>query len=203
MSTRGKNNRIIPTSNAPFRAGKGWIYEGGIKVPLIIHYPKEIKAKVDTESIILGIDVFPTITDFALNKQVIGIDGKSFRKVLENKGKWSERTVYWNSYKARPSQTGDIKTSAIRVGDFKLLHFIETNKVELYNVKLDISEKNDLATKMPKKVQEMLGQLNNWKAEKEIEMKSNHKGDGEISPKKESKKAERKAARKANEQNAE
>ena len=64
--------------------------------------------------------------------------------------------------------------------------------MELYNVKLDISEKNDLATKMPKKVQEMLGQLNNWKAEKDVEMKANHKGDEEISPKKEAKKTEEK-----------
>lgn len=200
LSTRGNNNRIIPTSNTPFRAGKGWIYEGGIKVPLIIHYPKEIKAKVETKSIILGMDLFPTITDLALNKQVAGIDGKSFKRVLENKEEWSERTIYWNSYKARPSQTGDIKTSAIRIGDFKLLHFVETNKIELYNVKDDISEKNDLSKKMPKKVEEMLSQLNNWKIERDIEMKANHKGDVEISPKKEAKKAERKAMRKANKQ---
>lgn len=201
LSTRGNNNRIIPTSNTPFRAGKGWIYEGGIKVPLIIHYPKEIKAKVETKSIILGMDLFPTITDLAINKQVAGIDGKSFKRVLENKEEWSERTIYWNSYKARPSQTGDIKTSAIRIGDFKLLHFVETNKVELYNVKEDISEKNDLSKKMPKKVEEMLSQLNNWKIERDIEMKANHSGvDEEISAKKEVKKAERKTARKADKQ---
>jgi arylsulfatase A-like enzyme len=196
LSTRGKNNRIIPTSNAPLRAGKGWIYEGGIKVPLIVKTPNG-KSGIDNESVVLGMDIFPTITDLALNKKVENIDGKSFRAVLEEKEKWNDRTVYWNSYKARPSQTGDIKTSAIRVGDFKLLHFVETNKVELYNVKEDISEKNDLATKMPKKAQEMLGQLNNWKTEKDVEMKANHKSDGEMSPKKEAKKAERKAARKA------
>jgi arylsulfatase A-like enzyme len=206
LSTRGKNNRIVPTSNLPYRAGKGWIYEGGIKVPLFVHYPKQIKAKVDTESIILGIDVFPTITDLALNEKAKDVDGQSFKNVIEGKDNWKNRTVYWNSYKARPSQTGDSKTSAIRVGDFKLLHFIETDKTELYNVKTDVSEKTDLALTMTDKTKEMLAQLNKWKADKKIKMKANHKSketDVTTEPvdkkqakkdaKKEAKKAERKA----------
>lgn len=199
LSTRGNNNRIIPTSNAPLRAGKGWIYDGGIKVPLIVHTPTG-KTGVEKESIVMGMDIFPTITDLALNKQITGIDGKSFRKVLEKKEKWNERTVYWNSYKARPGQTGDSKTSAIRVGDYKLLHFIETNKIELYNVKEDISEKNELSITMPEKTQEMLGLLNKWKEEKNIAVKSNHNSNeetGEVSPKKQAKKEARKAEKKA------
>jgi arylsulfatase A-like enzyme len=208
LSTRGKNNRIVPTSNEPFRAGKGWIYEGGIKVPLLVHYPKEIKAKVDTESVILGMDIFPTLVEYVLNEKVNGIDGKSFKNVLKGKETWKDRTVYWNSYKARPTQTGDSKTSAIRIGDYKLLHFVETDKVELYNVKEDISEKNDLSAKMPEKVTEMLALLNKWKEEKKVTMKANHKSGGEeLSPKKQAKKdakkAEKKAARKAEKQKAE
>lgn len=209
LSTRGKNNRIVPTSNEPFRAGKGWMYEGGIKVPLLVHYPKEIKAKVDSESVILGMDIFPTLVDYVLNEKMEGIDGKSFKNVIKGKEKWNDRTVYWNSYKARPTQTGDNKTSVIRIGDYKLLQFVESDKVELYNVKEDISEKNDLAAKMPEKVKEMLAQLETWKGNKKITMKANHKsGEGkEISPKKqakkEAKKAEKKAARKAEKQKAE
>lgn len=196
LSTRGNNNRIIPTSNAPLRAGKGWIYDGGIKVPLIVHTPNNIKG-VDKESIILGMDVFPTITDLALNKTIEGIDGKSFRKVLENKEKWNDRTVFWNSYKARPGQTGDNKTSCVRQGDFKLLHFIETNKVELYNIKEDISEKNDLSEKMPEKKAELLKLLNNWKADKKVTMKENKKDKSEeLSPKKQAKKQAKKAEKK-------
>lgn len=205
LSTRGKNNRIIPTSNAPFRAGKGWIYEGGLKVPLIVRMPKR-KAIIEKESIVLGMDVFPTITDLVLNKKLAGIDGKSFRNVIESKEKWNERIVYWNSYKARPTQTGDNKTSAIRKGDYKLLHFVETDKIELYNVKEDISERNDLSSTMPQKVEELLGLLNKWKAEEKIKMKANHKSGelNEISPEREAKKetmrAEKKAARKAEKQ---
>ena len=202
LSTRGKNNRILPTSNDPYRAGKGWIYEGGIKVPLLVHYPKEIKAKVDTESIVLGMDIFPTLTDYVLHERVNGIDGQSFKNVIKGKETWRDRTVYWNSYKARPTQTGDDKTSAIRVGDYKLLHFVESDKVELYNVKEDISEKNDLSSKMPEKTSEMLALLNKWKSDKKVTMKANHKsGDKELTEKQLAKKAarkeEKKAARKA------
>jgi len=203
LSTRGKNNRILPTSNEPYRAGKGWIYEGGIKVPLLFHFPKEVKAKVETESIILGMDIFPTLTDYVLKERINGIDGQSFKNVLKGKEKWNDRTVYWNSYKARPTQTGDDKTSAIRVGDYKLLHFVESDKVELYNVKEDISEKNDLSAKMPEKTAEMLALLNKWKEDKKVKMKANHKSgdEKELTPKqqakKDAKKAERKAAKKA------
>ena len=195
LSTRGRNNRIIPTSNAPFRAGKGWLYDGGLKVPLIIRTPNG-KSGIEKESVVLGMDVFPTITDLALNKKIEGIDGKSFRKVIESKEKWNERTIYWNSYKARPTQTGDDKTSAIRIGDYKLLHFIETNKIELYNLKDDIAEKNDLSNEMTQKAAEMLSQLNKWKIERNIQMKANHNSGDEISSRKELKKAERKVARK-------
>ena len=90
-----------------------------------------------------------------------------------------------------------------------MLQFVESDKVELYNVKEDISEKNDLAAKMPEKVKEMLAQLEAWKGNKKITMKANHKSAEveEISPKKEAKKeakkAEKKAARKAEKQKAE
>lgn len=199
LSTRGNNKRIIPTSNAPYRAGKGWMYEGGIKVPLFVHYPKDIKPRVESESIILGMDIFPTLTDYVLQERVKGIDGQSFKNVLKGKENWNDRTVYWNSYKARPTQTGDDKTSVVRVGDYKLLHFVESDKVELYNVKEDVSEKNDLSSKMPEKTAELLVLLNKWKTDKNVIMKANHKsGDKkELTPKQLAKKEARKAERKA------
>lgn len=200
LSTRGKNNRIVPTTNAPYRAGKGWMYEGGIKVPLFVHFPKSVKPNTDKESIVLGMDIFPSLVDLALNETVAGIDGKSFKNIIQGKETWRDRTVYWNSYKARPTQTGDNKTSVIRVGDYKLLHFVESNKLELYTVKEDISEKNDLSTKMPDKVKELKAQLDQWKKDKKIKMKANHQSAEELeklNPKKAAKKEERKADKKA------
>ncbi|WP_228852989.1 sulfatase-like hydrolase/transferase [Aegicerativicinus sediminis] len=175
LSTRGPNNRLIPTSNAPLRAGKGWIYEGGTKVPLIFKLPNGTSG-VDTESIVMGMDVFPTIIDLALNKKINGIDGISVKGSILGKEIQEERTVFWNSYKARPQQTGDDKTSAIRIGDYKLLQFVESGKVELYNVAEDISEQKDLSQIFPEKAEAMVATLEKFKKDKKVKMKANHKG---------------------------
>ena len=196
LSTRGPNNRLVPTSNAPLRAGKGWIYEGGTKVPLIFKLPHG-KPGVDKESIVLGMDVFPTIIDLVLKKKITGIDGVSVKDEIYGNDNLKDRTVYWNSYKARPNQTGDNKTSAIRVGDYKLLQFVESGKVELYDVVEDVSEQNDLSENMPEKTKEMLVLLEKFKRDRNIKMKANHKAGGDnIEFEKDSKKEAKKAARK-------
>ncbi len=197
LSTRG-GKRELATTNFPLRAGKGWLYEGGTRVPLMVHVPNT-KPFIDKESIVLGMDIFPTLTDLALNKQITGIDGKSFKNILTKKENWNDRTVYWNSYKARPTQTGDDKTSAVRKGDYKLLEFVESGKIELYNIKKDSGEQNDLAATMPEKKAELLALLTKWKKDYQIKMKANHKSSDvaeEMSPQKAAKKAERKAAKK-------
>ncbi len=158
-----KGERELATSNLPLRAGKGWLYEGGIKVPLFIKWPKHFKPHQDDESIVLGMDVFPTLLDLAVNEKVEGIDGKSYKNVLLGNENWKDRTVYWHSYKARPHSTGDIRASAVRSGDYKLVDFFETGRVELYNLKNDIGETNDLSKEMPEKTTEMLKLLNDWK----------------------------------------
>lgn len=165
LSNRGsKGKRELATTNAPLRAGKGWLYEGGIRVPLIIRWHNNIKPQVDDKNIILGMDVFPTLIDLVSNQKVAGIDGKSYVPVLKGKENWSDRTVFWHSAKARPHSTGDYKTSAVRSGDYKLVHFYEKNKVELYNLKNDIGESQNLAEKEPKKAAEMMQLLTDWKA---------------------------------------
>jgi len=106
-------------------------------------------------------DVFPTLLDLALSQKVTGIDGQSYKKVLEGKETWEDRTVFWHSNKARPESTGDPKTSAVRSGDYKLLQF--KDHVELYDVKKDISESHDLSQEEPKKAKDMLKTLRDWK----------------------------------------
>ncbi|MGY5354940.1 sulfatase [Wenyingzhuangia sp. IMCC45467] len=150
-----KGERHLATSNNPLRAGKGWLYEGGIRVPLFVKWGNELKPHVDDKSIVLGMDVFPTLLDLALDKQVQGVDGMSYKNVLKEKECWSDRTVFWNSNKARPHSTGDPKTMAVRSGDYKLLFFKETDTYELYNLKEDVSEENDLSAKNSKKLAEM------------------------------------------------
>ncbi|WP_194767904.1 sulfatase [Tamlana sp. I1] len=158
-----KNERHLATTNNPLKAGKGHLYEGGIRVPLFIKWDSKLKPRVENESIVLGMDVFPTLLDLVTNHTVSGIDGKSYKKVLEGKDNWKDRTVYWISQKARPHSTGDSKAAVVRSGDFKLIQFLDTNKVELYNLKKDISEAHDLSASNPEKTKELLGLLKSWK----------------------------------------
>jgi len=162
LSNTGSSNRGLATSNYPLRAGKGWIYEGGIKVPLFIKW-KGFTPRKDSNSVITLMDVFPTLLDFTSDKQVKGIAGKSFMPVLINKEKWNDRTVYWHASKNRPDNTGEYKYSAVRDGDYKLIHFYETNVIELYNIQKDPYEKNDLAKTDPSKTKSLMKKLTDWK----------------------------------------
>ena len=160
-----KNERHLATTNFPLKAGKGHLYEGGIRVPLFIKWDNHLKPHIDNESIVIGMDVFPTLLDLSINKTVEGIDGKSYKTVLEGKDNWKDRTVFWISKKARPHSTGDSKAMVVRSGNYKLIQFLDTKKVELYNLKEDVSEENDLSTKNPKKTTQMLDLLKDWKKE--------------------------------------
>ncbi|MEW4922696.1 sulfatase [Algibacter sp. 2305UL17-15] len=160
-----KGERHLATTNLPLKAGKGHLYEGGIRVPLFIKWPKELKPKKDEKSIVLGMDIFPTLLDLAIDKKVDGLDGQSYASVLKGKDNWKDRTVYWMSRKARPHSTGDSKAIAVRSGDYKLIQFLETKNVELYNLKKDISEEHNLAEKESAKTAQMLQLLKNWKKE--------------------------------------
>ena len=158
-----KGERHLATTNLPFKAGKGWLYEGGIRVPYIFNWKGHIKPKYDTESIVLGMDIIPTLLDLSIGKKVKGIDGKSFKNVIDGKEKWDDRTVFWRSIKARPHSTGDGKTEVVRSGDYKLLYFKDTNKVELYNVVKDEGEMYDLANVETEKKKELSKLLKDWK----------------------------------------
>lgn len=160
-----ENKRELATTNYPLRAGKGWLYEGGIRVPLFVKWGNNFTPRVDDKSIILGMDLFPTLLDLALNDKIEDIDGKSYKKILKDKEDWKDRTVFWNELKSRPSSTGDNNASVIRSGDYKLLYFLNSDVVELYNLKDDEGELNDLSKKMPEKTEEMMVLLTAWKEE--------------------------------------
>lgn len=160
-----KNERHLATTNFPLKAGKGHLYEGGIRVPLFVKWSDKLKPRVDDESIIIGMDVFPTLLELAIDKKVNGIDGKSYASVLKGKDNWKDRTVYWISRKARPHSTGDSKAAVVRSGDYKLIQFLGTDKIELYNLKEDISEEHNLSEKEPSKAAQMLQLLKDWKKE--------------------------------------
>ena len=163
LSNDGTKQRHLATSNYPLRAGKGWLYEGGIKVPLMVRWPGKIKPGIDSENQVLLMDVFPTLMDLIMGKR-LNTDGRSFLPTLLENKKLPPREVFWHSPNARPQNTGDTPSSAVRKGDFKLIHWFEEDRVELYNLVDDPYERQDLSKQMPKKVNELKKDLLNWKS---------------------------------------
>jgi arylsulfatase A-like enzyme len=163
LSNDGTNQRHLATSNYPLRAGKGWLYDGGIKVPLLVKWTKNFTPREEKKSLVMLMDVFPTLLDITSNKS-LETNGNSFLPLLKQKETWGDRTIFWHSSKARPTNTGDTKSSAVRKGDFKLIHWYKENRVELYNISEDPSEMYNLATKLPEKTAALLNVLNQWKS---------------------------------------
>jgi arylsulfatase A-like enzyme len=149
-----------PTSNLPLRAGKGWLYEGGIREPLIIRWPSVTKAGTQSHQVVTSTDYFPTIAA-AAGIQSPNYDGVDLSKVLQKKGALANRPIFWH-YPHYGNQGGS-PGSAIRKGHWKLIEFYEDNRVELYNLKDDIGEQNNLADSHPRRRDKLLSQLREWR----------------------------------------
>ncbi|MBA2117291.1 sulfatase [Bremerella alba] len=164
-----------PTSNLPLRAGKGWIYEGGIREPMIVRWPGTTKAGTETSQIVSSVDFFPTMLQIAgidVPKNLT-IDGTSFAPVL--KGDEFERgAIFWH-YPHYGNQGGS-PSSAVRDGDWKLIEFYEDGHLELYNLSDDIGEQNDLTAKKPDLVAKLHAKLKAWRQETGAKMPTHRKG---------------------------
>jgi len=162
----GGEDRV--TSNAPLRAGKSTLYEGGIRVPLIVRYPKIVPADTVCRTPTSNIDFYPTLCQLASagpdSKQ--NVDGVSLAAVLKNpKAPLQRDTLYWHYPLAKPHFLGGHSSGAVRKGDWKLIEYFDADRKELYNLADDISEKNNLAGKNPEKFAELQGLLKAWRKE--------------------------------------
>jgi len=160
-----KLDAAYSTSNVPLRGAKGWLYEGGIRVPMIVKWPGQGKAGIVCEEPIISPDFYPTILDMAgLPAQAHQhVDGVSFVPAL--KGQAFERNaIYWHfpHYSNHGMQSPG---GAIRLGDYKLLEYFENNTVQLFNLKEDLEEQNNLAMAQPEKTRELLVMLQAWRKE--------------------------------------
>ncbi len=167
LSNDGTKKRHLATSNFPLRAGKGHLYEGGIKIPLFIKWNNRFKHRKEKESLVMLMDIYPTLYDIISNKKLKTV-GKSFLPVIKGTENWKDRIVFWHSSKARPVNTGDSKSSAIREGNYKLIDFYKKNKIELYDLATDPYEKVNLADKDNEKRDILLKKLNEWKRKNNI-----------------------------------
>ena len=169
MATSNRTGNI-PTTNLPLRAGKGYLYEGGIRVPLIIRWPVKIKAGSTTDFPVTGTDFFPTLLDLAgldENKEQHQ-DGISLKPLLEG-GNMDERPLFWH-YPHYSGGLGGRPSGAVRRGDYKLIEFFEDDSIELYNLHNDTAEKIELAKTKPGKAKELKQLLHNWRKDVRAEM---------------------------------
>ena len=152
--------RVAPTSVYPLRAGKGWLYEGGIRIPQLIKLPKQINKEIISEPVV-SYDLFPTIANVLnLNHSVSDIDGVDLTNLFVKKD--IERDfIFWHF----PHYHGSMwkPGSALRNNDWKLVELHEENKVELYNLKDDISETVDVSNRFPEITSRLVNKLNEIK----------------------------------------
>ena len=154
-----------PTSNEPLRAGKGWLYEGGVRVPLIIRAPGVTKAGTVTDAQVISTDFYPTLLALANlpGKPQQHRDGIDISPVLLGQPTPQREALFWHypHYHGSTWAPG----SSMREGDWKLIEFFEDNSVELYNLHSDLAETQNLAAAEPKRVNAMRTKLANWRAE--------------------------------------
>ncbi|MGE0375329.1 MAG: sulfatase [Planctomycetaceae bacterium] len=147
------------TNNAPLREGKQFLYEGGLRVPLIVKWPGVVEAGTTCDVPVISHDLFPTIVEVAgLNVDTLtDLDGVSLRPLLTSDGELPSRTLYWYypHYARRPG-------AAVRDGDLKLIEWYDPPGVELYNIADDLSETNNLAPQLPTRAAELRADLTRW-----------------------------------------
>lgn len=150
-----------PTTNAPLRAGKGWLYEGGIRVPLIVRYPSKGKPGTIIKTPVSSVDYFSTIIDMTGSEtDDFKPDGLSMVPLFM-KDKMKNRPLFWHY--PHYSNQGVEPGSAVRLGNFKLIDNFQTGKQELYDLGKDISETNDISASNPEKTKELFNLLKEWR----------------------------------------
>jgi arylsulfatase A len=178
-SNMGNPKRVIPdsmlnyaysTSNLPLRGAKGWLYEGGIREPLIVRWPSHTNPGTICDEPVISTDFYPTILEMLGLPEPPGVelDGVSIAPLLEGK-EMNRGPLYWHfpHYSNHGLQSPG---GAIRHGDYKLLEYFENNAVQLFNLKEDIGEQHDLAESEPEKAQELREMLHQWRKDINAQM---------------------------------
>lgn len=151
----------VVSTNAPLRDEKGTLYEGGIRVPMIVRWPGTVPAETDCEVPTTTADLLSTFAEMAgteLPDQPI--DGTSVVPLLRDpKSAWSRKSIYFHY----PHYHHSTPAGAIRQGPWKLLEFFETGNVELYHLGKDLSESKNVAKEFPQKAEQMQKDLANWR----------------------------------------
>jgi arylsulfatase A-like enzyme len=154
------------TSNAPLRGGKSQLYEGGIRVPLIVSWPGETPEGETSSQPTVNVDFYPTL----LEASGIAPDSKQSLDGVSLLGTWRDpriapcrEALHWHYPLEKPHFLGGRSGGAIRAGDWKLIEYFDNNTVELFNLANDPGEKTNLASEHPAKREELFAKLIQWR----------------------------------------
>jgi arylsulfatase A-like enzyme len=147
------------TNNSPLRAGKGHLFEGGIREPLFIRWPGVTRAGTVIDEPVASIDFFPTICD-ATGARAGPVDGRSLVPALRGE-KPPERPLFWHY--PHYSDQGGKPSGAVRLGEWKLIEFYEDSRLELFHLIDDPGEKKNLVRREPQRAKKLHGMLADWR----------------------------------------
>jgi arylsulfatase A-like enzyme len=169
LSTLGGSRATAPTSNLPLRAGKGWLYEGGIRVPAIVRGPG-VKAGTTISTPVVTTDVYPTLLSLAgLELRASQhLDGVDLRPLLRGSGGIDRDAIFFHFPHYHGS--GNRPSSAVRAGDWKLVEWLEDGRVELFNLARDPGEGRDVSGEEPAVVARLKARLDAWRADVHAKM---------------------------------
>ena len=158
------------TSNLPFRGGKGWAYEGGVREPWIIKWPGVTQPGSKCHVPVIFTDLFPTVLEMAglPLRPDLHLDGVSITSLLKGNNNPVHKDLFWHYPHYCAYGCGPFST--IRSGNWKLIEWLEDESVELFDLSIDRGEQNNLAETMPEKVQELLRKLHQWRKDVDANM---------------------------------
>ena len=156
------------TSNLPLRGGKGYQWEGGVRVPFLVSWPGHIAPRLETDAVVSGVDIYPTVLDLAglPLRETEHRDGVSLAGALRDKTPVPDRMLVWH-YPHYGNQGGD-PSSIVRHGNWKLVHTYEDDRDELYRLVEDPMETTDVAAIYPEQTKRMRAELESWLREAEV-----------------------------------
>lgn len=170
--------RNAVTSSFPLKGGKGWLHEGGSRVPLIIKWPGETKPRSVSETPVILTDIYPTLLELTGQplKPEQHQDGLSLVPLLKGESELERDTFYWH-YPHYSNHHSLPPGGAIRKGNYKLIEYYDDFEIELYNLSVDIGETENLAEKEPEKGKELQQILRDWRESVNAQMPSSRKTD--------------------------
>ena len=157
------------THNTPYRAGKGFVYQGGLRIPLIVRWPGHVPAGKVVDDPVINTDWVPTLVDLVGQPVPPGLDGVSLVPLLTGQGPAPERKFFWHF--PHYTNQGSRPSGAVRDGRWMLVEYYDQEQVELYDLRQDIGETQDLAAAQPERVSSMRVALAAWR--REVKAQSN------------------------------